>query len=297
MTGDTTVEVGTAGDTRLEEVVISEVYAEGIAPAWKPKIVDSTAMTISGPNALIEMAIDKGFDIDRLRQLIELRDREEAKAAEKAFVIDFNAAQAEMKIIVKDSENKQKGTKFARLEAVNREVVPCVTKHGFAISCSERPATLESPVLPDCRRFVVTLMHVGGHSKEYVGDVPIDGKGAKGGDVMNVTQGYVSTGSYAQRIIICRALNLTIADSDRDGENDSDTLTEEQITILRAKVMDCEKVGIPINESHFIDWLGKQAKSDAKTFDEVRQSVFPRAITALDKKMRDARDAAAKAGA
>jgi hypothetical protein len=51
-------------------------------------------------------------------------------------------------------------------------------------------------------------------------DLPIDGVGAKGNAIgaMNPVQGCISTGTYGQRVLTCRAFNITVADTDMDGQ-------------------------------------------------------------------------------
>ena len=227
---------------------------------------EGTVIVPKGSQSLVQMAMDKEFDLDRLQQIIEMQERQEARTAKQEFVKALNAAQSEMEIIVKDKKNEQKNTLYARLESVNKKVMPCITSHGFSPSLSERPSTPDHPVREGDRRFVLTLSHVGGHSQEYIGDFPIDGKGAKGGNVMSETQGYVSTGSYAQRVLICRALNLTIADSDTDGELDSNPISSDAIEALNALLDRCRKAGNSFDEpehyQRFLRYCGIKVGGD-----------------------------------
>lgn len=263
----------------------------GDGPAWKPEIVDSQkSITVANPYTLLQLAIEKGFDAERIGQMMDLQDRFEAKQALAAFTMAFNAAQAEMPAIIKDKENKDKKSWYARLEAVNRIVVPCYTNHGFGMSFTEKPSTPELPVPDGCRRLVGTLSHIGGHSKEFMADVPLDGVGAKGGSIMNATQGYVSTTSYAQRVVICRAWNLTIEDSDQDGETANATLTDEQCAYLRSKMAECETLKVPVMEARFIRWIAEEQRDreNVKVFEDIQQRFYVRAKKGIEAKVTEA---------
>jgi len=261
----------------VEQELIASELAEN--ETTSSIIASQDLPVLPNANYLVQMAMEKNLDLNRLQQIIDMQERQEAKAAKREFVKAKNAAQSEMEVIVKDAKNDQKNSRYARLEAVSRKVTPCITSHGFALSLSERPSTPDQPVREGDRRFVLTLSHVAGHSEEYIGDFPIDGKGAKGGNVMSETQGYVSTGSYAQRVLICRALNLTIADSDTDGELEKAKLSENQIADINDQFELCRLGGRSINVPRFVKWL--RGGIDGGDLSDVYAMKYDEAIQAL----------------
>lgn len=85
------------------------------------------------------------------------------------------------------------------------------TRHGFALSFN----TADGPG-PEQARIVCDVCHAGGHTKRYHVDVPVDGKGARGGDVMTKTHAMGSGISYGMRYLLRMIFNLAI-DQDDDG--------------------------------------------------------------------------------
>jgi len=210
---------------------------------------------VQPPKSLVQQAMEKDWDIGRLTQIIELQLAQEKRSAEAEFNEAFNAAQSEMPKVIKDKKNLQKNTHYATLDAVVSVVTPIATKHGFSSSFGELPSTAETIIPEGCRRFVLRITHRSGHFREFVGDYPLDGKGAQGGGVMNAIQGYVSTRSYAQRVITCGAWNIAPSGTDEDGNDVSDTITPAQVEVLSKMVETMKEKGIPFDLKKFMVFL------------------------------------------
>lgn len=226
---------------------------------------ETTAMS------LLEKAMDKGLTPEQLSHWMDLEKLHRQERAEQEYNIAFNACQAEMPIVVKDAVNKQKGNaRYARLEAVAKVVTPIYVKHGFSLSFTEEDCQIE-----DSRRITGTLRHVGGHSERFHIDMPLDGKGAKGGDVMNAPQAMCSSLSYGQRRLICMIFALTVADSDQDGEALDAHLSSEQIATLNTLIEGMRLDNIPFQMDRFTKYL----KVD--DIGQIPQSQFAYAVKAL----------------
>ena len=210
---------------------------------------------VQPPKSLIEQAMERDWDIDRLTQIIELQFAQEKRSAEAQFNEAFNAAQSEMPKVIKDKKNPTKNSYYASLDAVVSVVTPIATKHGFSASFGEVTSTTGTIIAEGCRRFVLRITHRSGHFREFSGDYPMDGKGAQGKDVMNAIQGYVSTGSYAQRVITCRAWNIAPSGTDQDGNDVSDTITQSQVEVLDNLVRTMKEKGIPFDLRKFMVFL------------------------------------------
>ena len=207
------------------------------------------------PKSLVEQAMEKDWDLERLKQIIDLQVAQEKRSAEAEFNEAFNAAQAEMPKVIKDKKNLQKNTHYASLDAVSSVVTPIATKHGFSPSFGEVTPTTDTIIPEGCRRFVLRITHLSGHFREFFGDYPLDGKGAQGKDVMNAIQGYVSTRSYAQRVITCGAWNIAPSGTDQDGNDVSDTITQSQVEVLDNMVRTMKEKGIPFDLKKFMTFL------------------------------------------
>jgi hypothetical protein len=210
---------------------------------------------VQQPKSLVEQAMEKDWDLERLSQIIELQVAQEKRSAEAEFNKAFNAAQSEMPKVIKDKKNTTKNSHYASLDAVVSVVTPIATKHGLSASFGEVTPTTDTIIPEGCRRFVLRITHRSGHFREFSGDYPMDGKGAQGKDVMNAIQGYVSTRSYAQRVITCGAWNIAPSGTDEDGNDVSDTITQAQVEVLDNLVRTMKEKGIPFDLKKFMVFL------------------------------------------
>jgi hypothetical protein len=162
--------------------------------------------------AMIERAArDPAIDIDKLDRLLLMRERENARVAEQAFNAALAEAQTEMHPVATDSDNPQTRSRYASYAALDRAVRPIYAGRGFALSFN----TADAPG-PEQARIVCDVSHVGGHTRRYHIDMAVDGKGAKGGDVMTETHAMGSGVSYGMRYLLRMIFNLAI-DQDDDG--------------------------------------------------------------------------------
>jgi ERF superfamily len=161
---------------------------------------------------MIERAArDPSIDVDKLDRLLQMRERENARVAEQAFNAALAEAQTEMHPVATDSDNPQARSRYASYAALDRAVRPIYAGHGFALSFN----TADAPG-PEQARIVCDVSHVGGHTRRYHIDMPVDGKGARGGDVMTKTHAMGSGVSYGMRYLLRMIFNLAI-DYDDDG--------------------------------------------------------------------------------
>jgi hypothetical protein len=162
--------------------------------------------------AMIERAArDPSIDVDKLDRLLQMRERENARVAEQAFNAALAEAQTEMHPVATDSDNPQTRSRYASYAALDRAVRPIYAGHGFALSFNTADAQG-----PEQARIVCDVSHVGGHTRRYHIDMPVDGKGARGGDVMTRTHAMGSGVSYGMRYLLRMIFNLAI-DYDDDG--------------------------------------------------------------------------------
>lgn len=238
---------------------------------------ETTALAETGPLSLLRLAVEKGAGADELEKLAALAERLEANRAKAAFTASFNACQKEMPVLVRDAQNKRVSSDrktYIYLETLQAALRPIYTKHGFAISWSQGDSTKEGYT-----RVVGKLHHIGGHSEQYQGDYPLDGRGAKGGETMNPLQGTVSSHTYAQRDMLRLMFNLTIADYDLDGEREaapSEGILADQVAELNALTLAAWPAEKPrlVNIERHIRWIATATKREAAAFDEFDQEQF-----------------------
>jgi hypothetical protein len=209
-------------------------------PAQLPANLAPEAATIF---SIIERAArDQSVDIDKMERLISMQERMQAKAAELDFDNAMAEAQAAMKTVRKDANNPQTRSKYASFAALDKAIRPIYTKHGFSLSFSTADG---APA--DCVRIVCKVAHRGGHRERPHLDMPTDGKGAKGADVMTKTHAAGAAMTYGQRYLVKLIFNLAIA-ADHDGNDaggkQQQAGTRASVSPEGADFWDCEGPGV-----------------------------------------------------
>ncbi|MBI1682339.1 ERF family protein [Caulobacter hibisci] len=165
---------------------------------------------------ITKAAKDPDMDVDKLDKLITLYGRITANQAEQDFDEAMNAAQAEIGVVVTDKANSQTSSRYASYPALDRAVRPIYTRHGFSLSFSTGKAER-----PDDVRVICKVSHKGGHKSFPYVDMPADGKGAKGGEVMTRIHAAGSAYSYGQRYLLKLIFNIATGETDDDGNGAS----------------------------------------------------------------------------
>lgn len=195
--------------------------------ALSEEMQPSTQLT---PIQMAYQLIARGADFASVKEMIALGKELEADAAKKVFNIAMAEAQSEMEPVRTNANNSQTKSKYATYDQLDRAIRPIYTKHGFGLSFDEA----DSPKL-DHIRVVCEVTHKGGFSKSYHRDMPADGKGAKGGDVMTKTHAAGAAASYGMRYILRGIFNIAVGEGDRDGNAvpaSSKTISEAQVKEL-----------------------------------------------------------------
>jgi hypothetical protein len=216
-------------------------------------------------------AQDPNTDVDKLERLMGLYERITSRQAEQAFAEAMNKAQADMAPIATDKANKQTSSRYASYTALDRAVRPIYTAHGFAPTFGTGDG---AP--PEHVRVLCKLSHRDGHSETYHVDMPADGKGAKGGDVMTKTHAAGSAFSYGQRYLLKLIFNLAVGDDDDGnaaGGKPDKFVTADQIGEMQELI---DSTGA--DKAKFLSWLGVERLA------EIPAARFASAVAALNKK-------------
>jgi len=181
----------------------------------QPVLVEAAPLpAVMTPMAMIDRALSSGASPETLGKLMDLQERWEANQAKKIFDEAMKSAQAEMRPILVNAENRQTNSRYATYEALDAAIRPVYVRHGFSLMFN----TADSP-LPDHVR-VVCEVSCGGHTTIPHVDMPADGKGAKGNDVMTKTHATGAALTYGRRYLLGMIFNLTITKDD-DGNSAS----------------------------------------------------------------------------
>lgn len=157
-------------------------------------------------------AMNPDVDIDKIERLLQMQERILDRNAEQEFNQAMSRAQTDMRPVVKDAVNDQTRSRYARLETVDRQVRPVYTSCGFSLSFGTDDCPIEGHI-----RITCDVSHIGGHSKRYKVDMPLDMTGMKGNQNKTATHAHGSTMSYGRRYLTLLIFNIAMAHEDDDG--------------------------------------------------------------------------------
>jgi len=177
---------------------------------------------------LFSLAIREKSAIDVIERLSALQEKEWQRDAEVQFNLAMNSAQAEIVRVAPDLTNPQTHSKYASYPALDRKIRPVYIRHGFSLSFNTADAGV-----PEMVRVICYVAHKGGHTRTYQCDMPSDGKGARGNDVMTKTHAAGSAMQYGMRYLLKLIFNIAVGvDDDGNaasggGKVDQGTLHEQ----------------------------------------------------------------------
>lgn len=230
-----------------------------------------------GPSAMdmVQLAVEKDLDIEKLERLIALRNQEADRQAAKDFGEALAAFQAECPPITKNKTGKvatDTGTKFeymyAELPMIAKTIAPFLHKRGFSYSWNT-PRMEAGNLTVECK-----LRHANGHSETSTCTLPVATRAG-----MSEQQKVASARKFGERLTLIQVLGITTADPDMDGAEigaaDPTPITELQAHDLEAKAEELKVV-----KSDFLKFLG------VESFATIRASDHKKAINALKERER-----------
>lgn len=221
------------------------------APQQQRALVEGASSLDAGNliHVIAAAARDPNVDIDKMERLWAMHERLKGRADEEAFNAAMNKAQGEMGRVAVDAANAQTRSVYATYGQLDKAVRPIYTKHGFSISFNEGDGAPEGHA-----RILAYVSHSAGHTRAYKADIPNDGKGAKGGDVMTKTHATGAAHSYGRRYLLKDIFNIAIGEEDNDGNGEGDGADPLEVWAGRAAL------------AQSLDELGHVSKDGAKHF-------------------------------
>ena len=223
----------------------------------------------SNPATFLSTALSSGLSAEVIEKLTQLYNDQQDRDAERAFIADLVAAQAEMPRVIQNKVNADTRKPYADLEAVNTVFVPIFTKHSFSLAFGTEQGAAEG-----LTRVVCDLSHREGHTRRYSLDIAMDTTGIKGSTNKTAVQGLGSSLSYARRYLTLMIGNCTVSGEDNDGR-DSRTVSDEQIAILNEWLSTTDT-----KLDRFLAWAG------INSLDQMLTSKFDEAIVFFKRKAR-----------
>ena len=173
-------------------------------------------------HVIAEAASNPAIDVDKMERLWAMHEKLKNRADEEAFNAAMSRAQSEMGRVSADAANQQTRSTYATYAALDKAIRPIYTKYGFSISFNEGEGA------PEGHARILAYVSCGGHTRTYKLDMPNDGKGAKGGDVMTKTHATGSAHTYGRRYLLKDIFNIAIGENDNDGNGDEGDEDEGQ---------------------------------------------------------------------
>lgn len=170
--------------------------------------------------AITNAATNPAMDIEKVERLFAMHQKIVAQQAEQAFNDALARAQRNIVPVVNNARNTHTSSSYAKLDAINKQIVPLYTAEGLSLSFDTAESSIQGFL-----RIEGTLSHSGGHSRKYHIDLPPDDAGAKGNVNKTVVQATGSTNSYGRRYLALMIFNVSTMD-DTDG-NAKDKCKEE----------------------------------------------------------------------
>ena len=263
--------MGNENTTTTIAVTAAEVQTLGQSP--------NNSIQVQNPMQLLAIAVEKGYDLDRMSKLMDLYERWQKMEAEKS----FNTAMAEFKKnppqVIKDMHREIKtqtgGTikyNHASIGNLVLTVIPDLANHGFN---TDWKTTRDEPTWIEITCY---LTHKDGFTKSSpMGGAP-DTSGSK-----NMIQARASTISYLKRYTFEMVTGLATNENEDDGKGGAEqhgkyqktqaqpaaALENQNIAKMKTEALkilaDLKKLGELSDEKYkkSVDWFKAAKKSES----------------------------------
>ena len=241
----------------------------------------NTLPVAASPAAMMQLAMNKGLDLDKVEKMIELQAKWDAIEAKKAYTLAMAQFKKEPPIIFKDqtvgyknNDGSSTGYKHASLGNVTNTINTALAKHGFSSGWKQNQEN--GGISVTC-----TITHKKGHCESTTLTAPADSSGKK-----NPIQAIGSTVTYLERYTLLALTGLATHDQDDDGVGAGSPEIEyinekKQHTIRDVLAAD------DVDEIAFLTW------AKAESIDTIPDKNYSLIIKGLE----DRKAAAAKKGA
>jgi hypothetical protein len=237
-----------------------------------PKVIDAPKQDAAiTPMQMLQIAVEKGADLDQLQKLMDLQERWEANQARKAYIVALAEFKRDPPTVTKNKkagfESKRTDSRteyeYATLAQVATIIAPALSAHGLSHSWST--AQDETGISVTC-----TLTHEMGHRESVTLRAPADTSGSK-----NVIQAIGSTVTYLQRYTLMAITGLAAEGQDDDGDGIVTFINAEQKAKLIALMQE-----VNADTSAFLRYMG------IDYIDTLPAKRFDGAVAALEKKRK-----------
>lgn len=250
-----------------EERRLTEKGANDIAKFEERHQSGSAIVPIdNSPAALMQVAMSKGMDLDKLEKMLDLQTKWEERESKKAYTKAMSSFKADPPSIYKDKTNKQFGSKYSSIDALVNPAIPHLSKYGLSHSWDYGE--------PDPKQVVVTctITHELGHSESVKMSAPPD---TSGGGSKNPIQQIKSTQTYLKIATFEAVTGLVSQEANLNDDGNAagtEYVNEKQLSSM-VDMINSKNV----NKAKFLKYMG------VESLDKIPASEFGRAIEVLKK--------------
>lgn len=155
---------------------------------------------------LVAMAISQDLDVEKLRALIDMRNKEEERKAKQEYDRHFAEMQADFEAAKRTKQGYD--YKYAPIEVLQRQYGPTIARHGFSYRWREE-------ALEGGAKRVILRISGHGHAEENFFDVPP----IEGTKQMNPIQVAGAMSTYGRRYTFIAGFGIIIDDEDDDAQS------------------------------------------------------------------------------
>ena len=228
--------------------------------------------------SLVQLAIEKGVDVEVLERIVALQERVTTRNARTYFFEALSSFQENCPAIPK-AKTASIATKsgasysytYATLDDIAEAIRPALTLHGLSYSW-----TTEDSENPEILNVVCVLRHKDGHEQRATFPTPID-TGAR----MSAAQKTGAALTYGRRQSLVSVLGLTTTDDDVDGAAGA----SESESIDSAQIKDLNKLltSSGADTKRFLAYMGVDSLA------AITQDDFKKAIASLNRKAEESK--------
>ena len=217
------------------------------------------------PAMLLNLAIEKGADLDRLERLMMLQEKWDAGQAKKAYSVAMSAFKSEKITVSKDKVNSQYKSKYSSEDSLLNTVNPLLSKHGLSASFSFTQAAVGIEV-------TCSITHAAGHSESVSLTGPLDVSGQK-----NPLQQIKSTVTYLRKATFEAITGIASSDDsgDDDGAGASTLISDAQVSTITDLINEKEA-----DRAKFLRFMA------CDSVETIRAADFTKAVAALKAKKK-----------
>lgn len=223
------------------------------------------------PMAIVNLALDKNFDLARIESLMAIAERFQAKQAERAFHEALAAFKKSPPKVIMDKVNKQYQSMYTSLGGLVNPVNAALGEHGL-----EAAWTIDQSKA-GIIKVTCILTHAMGHKREVSMESPPDKAGAKN-PIQEIKSAITYLKASTFEAVTGVASQLASVNPDDDGNGAGGAITAAQVKFIETLIADTKA-----NKQALLDYF----KTDS--IENIRTAQYAKVVAKLETKKRQSK--------